>query len=156
MLARSLRRLQAAIARGTALERDEELTATILALVRRGTTRATEATAGQTFRASVTAQLAVRVRALIHDAYTQDLEAEDLAAAAGCSRFIVYRAFRGTYGMAPSEYQRQLRLRTARRLLARGQRPAEVAAEVGFADQAHLTRWFVRSFGVTPGAYRGA
>jgi methylphosphotriester-DNA--protein-cysteine methyltransferase len=30
------------------------------------------------------------------------------------------------------------------------------AAEVGFADQAHLTRWFRRYYGVTPGAYRAA
>jgi len=30
------------------------------------------------------------------------------------------------------------------------------AAEAGFADQAHLTRWFRRYYGVTPGAYRGA
>jgi AraC-like DNA-binding protein len=30
---------------------------------------------------------------------------------------------------------------------------ARVAAEVGFADQAHLTRWFRRCYGLTPGAY---
>jgi AraC-like DNA-binding protein len=34
--------------------------------------------------------------------------------------------------------------------------PAEVATEAGFADQAHPTRWFVRSFGITPGTYRRA
>jgi methylphosphotriester-DNA--protein-cysteine methyltransferase len=30
------------------------------------------------------------------------------------------------------------------------------AADAGFADQAHLTRWFRRYYGVTPGAYRAA
>ena len=30
------------------------------------------------------------------------------------------------------------------------------AAEAGFADQAHLTRWFRRYYGITPGAYRNA
>jgi AraC-like DNA-binding protein len=56
--------------------------------------------------------------------------------------------------MAPSDYQRQLRLRAARRLLARGHRIADVASAVGFADQSHLTRWFVRYYGITPGAFR--
>ncbi|WEB45414.1 AraC family ligand binding domain-containing protein [Streptomyces yunnanensis] len=35
--------------------------------------------------------------------------------------------------------------------LARG-----AAAEAGFADQAHLTRWFTRTYGITPAAYRTA
>ncbi len=58
--------------------------------------------------------------------------------------------------MAPSDYQRQLRVRAARRLLGQGVLPARAAAETGFADQAHLTRWFRRYYGVTPGAYRAA
>jgi hypothetical protein len=28
--------------------------------------------------------------------------------------------------------------------------------QAGFADQAHLTRWFRRYYGITPGAYRSA
>ena len=88
--------------------------------------------------------------------YAADLTADDLAAAAGCSRYAAYRAFRQAYGLAPSDYQRQLRVRAARRLLARGVPPAVAAAQAGFADQAHLTRWFRRYYGVTPGAYRGA
>ena len=39
-------------------------------------------------------------------------------------------------------------------LVRRHASPApEVAALAGFADQAHLTRWFRRVVGVTPGAY---
>ncbi|MFD0535866.1 helix-turn-helix domain-containing protein [Actinomadura luteofluorescens] len=68
----------------------------------------------------------------------------------------MYRAFRREYGMAPSDYQRQLRLRAARRLLARGDAIGDVAARTGFADQSHLTRWFVRCYGTTPGGYRDA
>jgi AraC-like DNA-binding protein len=34
--------------------------------------------------------------------------------------------------------------------------PAQTAAAVGFADQAHLTRWFKRVTGVTPAAFRNS
>ena len=151
-LARSLRRLHAVLADGAALERDEQLAATILALAGGGST----ALASERFMERGAAHLAHRVRAMLDEAYAADLGAADLASAAGCSRYVVYRAFEAAYGLAPSEYQRQRRLRAARRLLSAGRRPAEVAAEVGFADQAHLTRWFVRSFGLTPGDYSRA
>ena len=65
-------------------------------------------------------------------------------------------AFHRAYGLAPSDYQRQLRVRAARGLLSRGVPPTMAAAEAGFADQAHLTRWFRRYYGITPGAYRSA
>ena len=100
--------------------------------------------------------IARRIRALLHDAYATPLTADDLAAAAGCSRYTATRAFTAVYGLPPSDYQRQLRLRAARALLSAGTFPADAAATVGFADQAHLTRWFRRYYGVTPGAYRQA
>lgn len=96
------------------------------------------------------------VREVLHDGDDQEISASDLAAAAGRSRFAVYRSFQAAYGMAPSDYQRQLRLRTARRLLVEGHSLADIAALTGFTDQSHLTRWFTRCFGVTPGAYRRA
>jgi AraC-like DNA-binding protein len=106
--------------------------------------------------------VATRVRDLIHDAGVASppggaqLTMDDLADAAGCSRYAAYRAFRGAFGMAPSDYQRQLRIRAARRLLAAGTAPAIAAAEAGFADQPHLTRWFRRYYGVTPAAFQAA
>jgi AraC-like DNA-binding protein len=100
--------------------------------------------------------IAERARERIHDACLEDVTAEELAAAAGHTRFGVYRAFRSLYGMAPSDYQRQLRLREARRLIVLGHPLGDVAARTGFADQSHLTRWFVRCYGVTPGEYRRA
>jgi AraC-like DNA-binding protein len=44
----------------------------------------------------------------------------------------------------------------ARRLLAVGEPPANAAQLSGFADQSHLTRAFVRQFGITPGRYKAA
>jgi AraC-like DNA-binding protein len=79
---------------------------------------------------------------------------EELAAEVGMSPFALLRAFRAELGLPPHAYLNQLRVRKAKRLLDTGQPPAEVAALVGFADQAHLSRHFKRIFGVPPGAYR--
>jgi AraC-like DNA-binding protein len=47
----------------------------------------------------------------------------------------------------------QRRIALARRLIRSGQALAEVAAIAGFFDQSHLTRCFVRQFGITPSRY---
>jgi AraC-like DNA-binding protein len=85
-----------------------------------------------------------------------DINAGDLAAATGRSRFAVNRAFAHVYGMSPGDYQRQLRLREDRSLIAAGRPVSEAAALAGFADQSHLSRWFLRYYGVTPGRYQRA
>lgn len=63
------------------------------------------------------------------------------------------RAFRRRYGIPPHRYLTSRRLDRARKALLAGKRPAQVAVEVGFHDQAHLTRHFVHLLGVTPGVY---
>jgi AraC-like DNA-binding protein/quercetin dioxygenase-like cupin family protein len=78
----------------------------------------------------------------------------ELAAEAGLSPFHLLRVYRRATGLPPHAWLAQERVGRARRLLESGSRPAEVASAVGFADQAHLTRWFKRVVGVTPGAYR--
>jgi AraC-like DNA-binding protein len=83
-----------------------------------------------------------------------DLGIDDLARAVGLSRFQVRRWFLAAYGLPPSAYLRQVRLREAKRRLAAGVAIAEVAVATGFADQSHLTRWFRRSYGITPGTYQ--
>ncbi|MFE7973094.1 AraC family ligand binding domain-containing protein [Streptomyces shenzhenensis] len=79
-----------------------------------------------------------------------------LATDLGLSRYQLLRAFRTTMGIPPYAWLAQYRVTRARGLLEAGLRPAEVAALVGFADQAHLTRWFRRVLGVTPAAYRNS
>ncbi|MGI5162027.1 AraC family transcriptional regulator [Microbispora sp. CA-102843] len=153
-LAAGLRALHKALLGGAgALRRDELLAAVVSSIVRRAATRpvrAREATSADARR------IAERVRGRLQDAPLAEVTADDLAAVTGRSRFAVYRAFRAVYGMAPSDYQRLLRLRTARRLIAQGRSLSEAAAEAGFTDQSHLTRWFVRCYGISPGDYRTA
>ncbi len=158
--ARSLHRLHVALTAPAGeldkLERYERLSETARLLLRHASASVppAEGTGGQR---SPGGRAAARVREVIDARFAAaDLTADDLGTAAGCSRFAAYRAFTKAYGMAPSDYQRQLRVRAARRLLGQGVTPALAAAEAGFADQAHLTRWFHRYYGITPGAYLAA
>jgi AraC-like DNA-binding protein len=77
----------------------------------------------------------------------------ELANLSGVSRFQLLRGFARELGITPHAYLIQSRTRLARALLARGQPIADAAAESGFADQSHLTRAFVRQFGITPGRF---
>ncbi|HEU5471916.1 MAG TPA: AraC family transcriptional regulator [Actinophytocola sp.] len=157
VLAAALARLHASLGdEASALARDEALAATVAAMVHRGATAAPLESSATRLRHDGQATAADRARAVLDEAYLDDIGADELATAAGCSRFALYRAFRARYGLAPSDYQRLLRLRAARRLIGAGHPVAEAATRSGFADQAHLTRWFRRCYGLTPGAYQRA
>ncbi|MEX3636380.1 AraC family ligand binding domain-containing protein [Paraburkholderia sp. BR14320] len=95
-----------------------------------------------------------RVRELLHEQMDGNLGLDELAELAGIDRFRLTRLFQRAFGTSPHAYLVRLRLRAARRLLAAGRTPAQVAAEVGFADQSHLGRWFRRAYRMTPAAYR--
>jgi len=76
-----------------------------------------------------------------------------LASSAGLSRYQFLRAFTRLTGLPPHAYLLQRRVQHARSLVRGGMALADAAATSGFADQSHMTRCFVRSFGLTPGAY---
>jgi AraC-like DNA-binding protein len=80
----------------------------------------------------------------------------DLAQETGLSRFQVLRGFARVTGLTPHAYQLQRRVALARRLIAQGLPLAETAAACGFADQSHMTRQFVRKYGVSPGMVAAA
>ncbi|MFD3838694.1 AraC family transcriptional regulator [Streptomyces sp. NPDC058642] len=101
-------------------------------------------------------RLALLVRDRLADELLDPPSLAALAAELGLSRYQLLRAFRTTMGLPPYAWLAQYRVTRARRLLDTGLRPAEVASLVGFADQAHLTRWFRRVLGVTPAAYRNS
>jgi len=80
----------------------------------------------------------------------------ELAALSGVSRYQFLRGFAREVGVTPHAYLIQRRVLLTRRLLTAGQTPAESAIAAGFADQSHMTRAFVRHFGVTPARYQAA
>lgn len=98
--------------------------------------------------------VAKKAQEYLHANAHHDIGLDQLAAVTGVDRFRLTRAFKAAFGIAPHAYLVQLRLATARRMLARGEQPALVAMELGFADQSHLGRWFVRAYGLTPALYR--
>lgn len=85
-----------------------------------------------------------------------DLSINELAACAGLRQFHFVRCFRRVTGIPPHACLTQIRLDQAKRLLAAGKSPTDVALEVGFYDQSHLTKHFKRTYGITPGQYAAA
>ena len=78
---------------------------------------------------------------------------DQLAGYAAFDKFHLCRAFRSQIGMPPHAYLTHLRVARAKELLRRGARATDVALQVGFYDQAQLTRHFTRLVGTTPGRY---
>ena len=78
----------------------------------------------------------------------------EVAATLGCDVRTLQRALRETVGMGPSEVGRRLRVQeVVRRLSLPDARPAAIAADLGYVDQAHMIRDFRAAAGITPGQY---
>ncbi len=87
------------------------------------------------------------------------LEARPTAAAVaaelGLSRYHFSRAFTGATGESPYRYIQRARLASALRLVSGSECPLlEIATDVGYATQAHMTSAFTRFLGASPGEIR--
>lgn len=77
-----------------------------------------------------------------------------VAAQLGTSERTLQRALRSTVGLGPHDVARRIRLQeVVRQLRASGTDIATTAAELGYADQAHLINEFRTVSGTTPGRY---
>jgi AraC-like DNA-binding protein len=97
-----------------------------------------------------------KARARIDSDPAAQIRLSELAILSGISRYQLVRGFARELGATPHAYIIQRRVRLARQLLLAGETIAAAAQRAGFADQSHLTRAFVRQFGVTPGRYLAA
>lgn len=84
----------------------------------------------------------------------RDAPLDELARLADMSRYQLIRAFRAVTGMTPHAWQLNQRVNLARERIRAGTGIAEVALQLGFADQAHFQRVFKAYAGVTPGRFR--
>lgn len=97
-----------------------------------------------------------RVRELLDAEYARTVTIGELAREAGLSTFHLIRVFRATFGLPPYKYLELVRIQQARRLIRLGFPLTHVVHATGFSDQSHLTRYFKRIVGVTPGIYARA
>jgi AraC family transcriptional regulator len=98
-----------------------------------------------------------RVVARLEEGVAERWSLRELAREAGVHPMHLTRAFRRERGESVGQALRRLRVERAARLIVDTPRSlAAIAAETGFADQAHLTRVFRRHTGMTPARYRAA
>jgi len=77
-----------------------------------------------------------------------------VAAELGTSERTLQRALRGTLGLGPNDVARRIRSQdVVRRLSEPGANMSAIAADLGYADQAHLINEFRAVSGTTPGRY---
>lgn len=106
------------------------------------------------WRAPISAEVALAVRHMTEN-YAYPVTLRELADLTSCSPSQIIRAFRRELGTTPHAWLIRLRVSVGTAMLARGDRIASVASEVGFADQTHFTRHFKRLHGETPGRFLG-
>lgn len=95
------------------------------------------------------------VEQMLRDSYHAPPSLAHLAEAVGVHPIHIARAFRARHGCSASEYVARVRVEHACRLIASTRHSlAEIAVEVGFCDQSHLTKAFRRIMGATPARYR--
>ena len=94
-----------------------------------------------------------QARDYLHAYWNTNITLDTLAQTVHHSKSHLADSFRREFGIPPHTYQAHLRIARARVLLAQGHTISDVANQVGFADQAHLTRYFKRILGITPAVY---
>ena len=93
-----------------------------------------------------------RAVAMIREGLSQPLRIEQLAAAAGMSPSSFHEHFRAVTSLSPLQFQKQLRLIEARRMmLSDGQMISNAAYAVGYESVPQFTREYGRMFGLPPG-----
>jgi AraC-like DNA-binding protein len=83
--------------------------------------------------------------------FEKTLNVDDLASMAGMSRSTLHHRFRGLTAMSPLQFQKQLRLQTARqKMLTEELDAASAAFAVGYESPSQFNREYKRFFGKPP------
>jgi AraC-like DNA-binding protein len=91
----------------------------------------------------------------IQDNLQHELSLDGMARVVGLSPFYFAHSFKATTGIPPYRYVLQCRIERAKSLLRESSLSiAEIAYEVGFGNQSHMTTVFRKTLQVTPKVYR--
>lgn len=109
-------------------------------------------------RAAVQSLVAVRrARDLIDRAYAEPLDLDEIATAAGYSRFHFVRAFSAAYGETPGRYLTRRRVERAQELLRSANLSVtEVCHLVGFTSLGSFSALFTEFVGTPPSRFQRA
>lgn len=92
-----------------------------------------------------------RAAAVVRNEFARPLRVERLAAVAGMSPSSFFHHFRAATSLSPLQFQKQLRLIEARRLIqSEGALASSAAYEVGYESVPQFTRDYGRMFGLPP------
>ncbi|MBI9050846.1 MAG: AraC family transcriptional regulator [Anaerolineaceae bacterium] len=94
-----------------------------------------------------------RICRYMDEHFAEPLTVDQLARQAGFSPFHFLRIFRNTIGITPHAYLTHVRIERSKQLLLQGKSLAVIAAETGFVDQSHYSKYFKRMIGVSPGKF---
>jgi AraC-like DNA-binding protein len=87
----------------------------------------------------------------LRENFEKTLNVDELASMAGMSRSTLHHHFRGLTAMSPLQFQKQLRLRTARqKMLTEELDAASAAFAVGYESPSQFNREYKRFFGKPP------
>lgn len=95
-----------------------------------------------------------RIKEYLHAHQGDNVTLEMLAALTGLSKYYLLRVFKNYVGVSPHTYMTQLRVDRAKELLIKGTPIAQVALEVGYADQSNFHYAFKKRTLVTPGQFQ--
>jgi AraC-like DNA-binding protein len=93
----------------------------------------------------------IQVIHTLRNRLSETIRVADLAIAAHMSQVTFHRQFKSVTGMPPVQYQKQLRLHEARRLMIFRNSTVESAArDVGYVSVSQFSREYTRMFGASP------
>ncbi|MDH2521707.1 AraC family transcriptional regulator [Acinetobacter baumannii] len=97
---------------------------------------------------------AERAREFIHASLYENISLDDIEKNVGRDRWSLSRDFRLLFGTSPHRYMTMRRLEVVKSCLMYGESLTQASLIAGFFDQSHMTRHFLKAFGLTPARWR--